>query len=75
VQRLGVRGTGRVFGHAYLRLMRLADHPLDAARVVGAWIWPRSSRQSWRDLGSVWSRRLRKPLNDVGSFRQSYVGS
>jgi hypothetical protein len=56
-------------------LMRLADHPLDAARVAGAWIWPRSSRQSLHDLGRVWGRRLRKPLNDVGSFRQGYVGS
>jgi Uncharacterised nucleotidyltransferase len=74
LRKLGVRRGARVFGHAYLRLITLADTPVDAARIAGAWVWPRSSRGSWRGLGTVWNRRVRKPLDKVGSFRQSYVG-
>jgi hypothetical protein len=75
LRELGVRPGGRAFGHAYLRLIALADRPVDAARIAGAWVWPRSLRGSWRGLGTVWNRRFRKPLNKVGSFRQTYVGS
>jgi hypothetical protein len=75
LRELGVGAGAREFGHPYLRLIRLADHPIDAARIAGAWLWPRSLRGSWRGLGTVWNRRFHKPLKDGGSFRQSYVGS
>jgi hypothetical protein len=75
LEELGFDRDGRVFRHAYLRLMRLADRPIDAARVAAAWVWPRSSRASWRNLGTVWRRRLRKSRGEVGSFRQRYVVS
>jgi putative nucleotidyltransferase-like protein len=74
LRRLGVHRGARVFGHAYLRLITLADSPADRARIAAAWAWPRPSRGSWRSLGAVWNRRLRKPLHKVGSFRQGYAG-
>ena len=74
LRRLGVRDGARVFGHAYLRLITLADSPVDAARIAAAWVWPRPSRGSWRNLGTVWNRRLHKPLDGMGPFRQGYAG-
>ena len=74
LRKLGVRQGARVFGHAYLRLLTLADTPADGARIVAAWAWPRPSRGSWRRIGAVWNRRLRKPLHKVGPFRQRYAG-
>jgi len=74
LRQLGVGVGAREFGHAYLRLIRLADHPIDAARIAGAWVWPRPLRGSWRDLATVWNRRIHKPMRELGPFRQSYVG-
>jgi len=74
VEELGFGPGGRAFGHTYLRLIRLADRPSDAARLAAAWVWPRPSRDSWRNLRTVWARRLRKARGNVGSFQQRYAG-
>lgn len=59
---LGVGEHERTSVHALLRLTWLSDNPLDAARVLGTWAWPRSLRMRPRDLPGFWLRRLQRPF-------------
>ena len=67
LRRLGMVGSERRSTHGHVRLARLADSPLDAARVLGTWIIPRASRTSLRQACLFWARRVR------GSFKERVV--
>lgn len=56
---LGLIGGQRQSVHGHFRLARLADSPIDAARVAGTWILPRASRKSLRHARLFWAQRLR----------------
>lgn len=63
---LGIAGADRQDDHMSVwRHARLAANPVDAARAIGACLWPRPLRGDWRATGStsVWRlrRRLRRP--------------
>lgn len=64
---LGFHGGERTSMHALLRLIWLADRPSDAARILGAWTWPRSLRHSAGGVMPFWGRRLRRSF--AGRFR------
>jgi len=64
---LGFHGGQRTSMHALLRLIWLADRPSDAARILGAWTWPRSLRHSVGGVMPFWRRRLRRSF--AGRFR------
>ena len=64
---LGFDGELRVSVHPLLRLMLLSDRPMDAARVLGTWTWPRSVRASGDEVMHFWGRRMRRSF--AGRFR------
>jgi hypothetical protein len=64
---LGFDGELRVSMHPLLRLMLLSDRPMDAARVLGTWTWPRSLRGSGEEVMHFWGRRMRRSF--AGRFR------
>jgi hypothetical protein len=66
---LGFDGELRVSMHPLLRLMLLSDRPMDAARVLGTWTWPRSLRGSGDEVMHFWGRRMRRSF--AGRFRYS----
>jgi hypothetical protein len=72
MRRLGATPEGRRAAHGHLRLFWLADSPVDATRVLGSWIWPRTTRASSRLTMSFWARRLRGSLSGKLIQRRSY---
>lgn len=72
-QVLGFRGEQRASVHALLRLAALADRPMDAVRVVGAWLWPRSLRQSRGAIGPFWGRRMRRSFARRFRYTREYL--
>lgn len=72
MRRLGVRSEGRRAAHGHVRLIWLADSPGDATRVLGSWIWPRSTRGSLRLTRSFWAQRLRGSFSGKLIQRRSY---
>jgi hypothetical protein len=70
---LGVAGDQRRSVHACLRLAMLADTPIDASRVIGAWLWPRSLRGAGRSLPAFWRRRLARPFARRFVYARTYA--
>jgi hypothetical protein len=73
-----IRGYGIVKGekralHGHVRLMSLADSPIDAARVLGSWVWPRPTRKSLVQTSRFWARRVRGPLVERLAPRRGYA--
>lgn len=67
VRTLGFDGDRRLSMHALIRLMLLSDRPMDAARVLGTWAWPRSLRGTRGEVVPFWGRRMRRSF--AGRFR------
>lgn len=64
---LGFDGDRRFSTHALIRLMFLSDRPMDAARILGTWAWPRSLRATQGEVVPFWGRRMRRSF--AGRFR------
>lgn len=73
MRRLGVAPDERRAAHGHLRLLWLADSPVDAARVLGTWLLPRPMRSSLRLARSFWSNRLRGSLSGKLIQRRSHA--
>jgi hypothetical protein len=69
---LGVGERVRSSVHALLRLTWLSDNPVDAARVLGTWTWPRSLRKRPRELPGFWGRRVQRPIAGRFLYRRDY---
>jgi hypothetical protein len=70
---LGFDGDRRTSMHAYVRLMGLVDRPMDAARILGTWVWPRSLRRSRAAMVPFWSRRLRRSFAGRFKYARDYT--
>jgi hypothetical protein len=69
---LGVGPDRRRSLHAYLRLAMLADTPVDASRIFGAWLWPRSLRRAPWALPAFWRRRMQRSFKGRFVYSRSY---
>ena len=72
LRRLGLAGSERRSAHGHVRLARLADSPLDAARVLGTWVIPRASRTSLRQARRFWARRVQGSFMERAVIRRGY---
>ena len=70
---LGFDGDRRRTVHAFVRLIRLADRPDDALRILGAWMWPRSLRQRRSALMVFWGRRMRRSFAGRFHYTREYT--
>ncbi|MGQ0713301.1 MAG: nucleotidyltransferase family protein [Gemmatimonadaceae bacterium] len=71
---LGVGADRRKSVHAYVRLAMLADTPVDASRILGAWLWPRSLRRAPQSLPAFWRRRMQRSFKGRFVYSRTYGG-
>lgn len=72
---LGVTGSERRDRAAAPRLVALAAGPVDAARVLGAWAWPRPIRRDRSAFAARCAHRLRSRAAALTSRRLPYADS